>query len=106
MEIPGFSTPPIASDTKGCSEPFDVALIPADYVLPSELLTAAPTLRVSTDLVNTGLRALRDGWQTFGLACSGNTLGQFAADGMARMGAAKQAFDTAATQIAGLRSGL
>jgi hypothetical protein len=92
--------------TQGCSEPFDVALIPADYVLPSELMVAAPTLRVSTDLVNTGLRALRDGWQTFGLACSANTLGQFATDGLARMGAAKQAFDTAATQIAGLRSGL
>jgi hypothetical protein len=94
------------SGTQGCNDPFNVAEIPADYVLPSELMVAAPTLRVSADLVNTGLRALRDGWQTFGLACSANTLGQFTADGLARMGAAKQAFDTAAIQIAGLRNGL
>jgi len=94
-----------ATGTQGCNDPFDVAQIPADYTLPPEIIPAAPTLRVSADLVNTGLRALRDGWQTFGLACSANTLGQYTADSLARMAAAKQAFDTASTQIASLRSG-
>mgnify|MGYP000123682469 CR=1 FL=1 len=94
-----------ATGTQGCNDPFNVATIPADYILPSEVMPAAPTLRVSADLVNTGLRAVRDGWQTFGLACNDGTLGQFSADALARMTAARQAFDTAATQIAGLRSG-
>ncbi|MBZ0290820.1 MAG: HEAT repeat domain-containing protein [Anaerolineae bacterium] len=93
-----------AVGTQGCSYPFDVTKIPADYALPPEITPAAPTLKVSADLVNTGLRAIRDGWQTFGLACSSNTLLQYTVDSLARMDAAKQAFDTAARQIAGLRS--
>jgi hypothetical protein len=93
-----------ATGTQGCSYPFDVTKIPADYALPAEITPAAPTLKVSADLVNTGLRAVRDGWQTFGLACSSNTLTQYTVDSIARMDAAKQAFDTAARQIAGLRS--
>ncbi len=100
-----YWTEAASTGTQGCNDPFDVTQIPADYELPADVIPAAPTLRVSTDLVNTGLRALRDGWQTFGLACSANTLGQFTADGLARLTAAKQAFDTAAVQIAGLRSG-
>jgi len=89
--------------TQGCSDPFNVETIPADYVLPSEIMPAAPTLKLSADLVNTGLRALRDGWQTFGLACNNGTLPQLASDNLLRMDAAQQAFDNAARQIAGLR---
>jgi hypothetical protein len=91
--------------TQGCSDPFNVATIPADYALPAEIMPAAPTLKLSADLVNTGLRALRDGWQTFGLACNDGTLAQIASDNLVRMDAAKQAFDNAARQIASLRSG-
>jgi hypothetical protein len=91
--------------TQGCSDPFDVTKIPVNYVLPPEIAPAAPTLRVSTDLVNTGLQALRDGWGLFTQACTNSTLGQFVTDSLARMTAAKQAFDTAARQIASLRTG-
>jgi hypothetical protein len=92
-----------AGGTQGCSYLIDVATIPANYELPAEIAPAAPTLRVSTDLVNTGLQAVRDGWQTFSLACSANTLSQYAADSVLRMDAAQQAFDNASRQIAGLR---
>ncbi|MEO8606895.1 MAG: HEAT repeat domain-containing protein [Chloroflexota bacterium] len=89
--------------TQGCSYPFDTTKIPVDYVLPPEIAPAAPTLKGSTDLVNTGLGALRNGWDTFKAACSANTLPQYTVDGLARMNAAKQAFDLASRQLAGLR---
>jgi len=94
-----------AGNTQGCSDQFDVTKIPADYALPAEIAPAAPTLKISADLINTGLKAVREGWQTFSQACSTKTLGQYAASEVARMSAAKQAFDTAARQIASLRGG-
>lgn len=90
--------------TQGCSYQFDVTKIPANYDLPAEIVPAAPTLKASTDLVNTGLSAVRSGWDTFKAACSTSTLTQYTVDSLARMNAAKQAFDLAARQIAGLRS--
>ena len=97
-----------ATGTQGCSYPFDVSQIPADYALPPEIVPAAPTLRGSTDLVNTGLGALRNGWDTFKTACTSaatTPLTQYTVDSLARMSAAKQAFDIASRQIAGLRGG-
>jgi hypothetical protein len=92
--------------TQGCSYQFDTTQIPADYVLPPEIVPAAPTLKGSTDLVNTGLGALRNGWATFQTACANiatTPLTNYTVDSLARMSAAKQAFDLASRQIAGLR---
>lgn len=89
-----------AGVTDGCRE--SQPSIPSSYSLPEEF-TSNQTLKLTADLVNTGLQALRDGWSEFATACTSGTAGASADAGLIRVGGAKTAFDTAAAQLVNLR---
>ncbi len=85
----------------GCSQPQPV--IPEDYVLPEALNDSAPTLKLATGFVNTGLGLLRQGWTLFLTSCTGGTLTQNLPSGQVVVTGAGQSFNAAGGQIAGLR---
>lgn len=89
--------------TQGCRE--SAPAIPADYSLPPEAAQSSPNLSLATNLVNTGLRGVRDGWQVFAAACASGSPGPSASSGLTRANAANEAFAQAANLLNTLRSG-
>ncbi len=91
--------------TTGCQD--TVPVIPDDYVLPEDLAASAPNLKLSADLVNTGLQLVRSGWAQFTASCADTTeaMGAIAPSWVTNMNNAGIAFETASTQLSNLRAG-
>jgi hypothetical protein len=89
--------------TAGCQE--TLPAVPGDYALAPDIAKTQPQLKLAVDLVNSGLKATRQGQALFQQACATGQPGLSADAGLKQINAAKLAFDTATTQIGRLKSG-
>jgi hypothetical protein len=91
-----------ATGTRGCSDQVSASAIPADYVLPAEF-QSLNDLMLATNLVNTGLEAIRQGRDLFARSCPNPST--FADRGITFATSATTAFTNAGNIIANLRAG-
>lgn len=89
--------------TNGCGSQVNVDQIPADYALPEEMAQQSADLKLASDLVNTGLAALRQSQQLFATACAGGDPAGSAETGLQLSGAAADAFNSAAALVIRLK---
>jgi hypothetical protein len=89
--------------TDGCVAQVNVDQIPADYALPEEMAQQSSDLKLASDLVNTGLAALRQSQQLFATACAGGDPAGSAETGLQLSGAAVDAFNSAAALVIRLK---
>jgi len=86
----------------GCSLP--VPTIPPDYTLPEADAQAVPNLKLAVDLINGGLRFLRQGWTQYTNACNSNNLAAALSDGAQSSQNATSAFENAQTMLTTVRN--
>lgn len=89
--------------TNGCGSQVNVDQIPADYALPEDMAQQSSDLKLASDLVNTGLAALRQSQQLFATACAGGDPAGSAGTGLQLSGAAGDAFNSAAALVIRLK---
>jgi hypothetical protein len=90
--------------TAGCQEwRQSQPTIAADYTLPPEIAAGLPDLKLAADLVNTGLKGIREGVAAFTAACASGSPGVAAQDWLPRANLVAQAFEQAANLLAALR---
>lgn len=92
-----------AGGTTGCSRPVSDSDIPADYSLPADASSASDDLTLAANLINTGLKAIRQSRDTFNTACGTNTVADSAALGLQLTTSAGQAFEGAVVLLNTLR---
>src|SRR5262249_14266772 len=92
-----------ASGTRaGCTQA--APTIPADYVLPEADGQAVPNLKLAVDLINGGLRFLRQGWTQYTNACNANNLPAALEGGSQTAQNASSAFENAQTLLNAVRN--
>ncbi|NWG18078.1 MAG: HEAT repeat domain-containing protein [Chloroflexi bacterium] len=90
--------------TVGCQEwRQSPPTIAADYALPQDIADALPNLKLAADLVNTGLKGMREGVNAFTTACNTGSPGIAAQDWLPRANLVVQAFEQAANLLVPLR---
>jgi len=101
-----FWTEAGTTGTEGCGQLINTTDIPADYTVPPEDAQTYAGLSLAADLVNTGLRLLRQEWESFAASCGRNTTGPDSVAGLQLTQSVKTAFDNASIQLDALKAGL
>lgn len=92
-----------ANATGGCNAPRPP--IPDDYILSAEDAAFSNNLTQAVNQINTGLGAVRNGWNQLESSCQGNTLGAQARAGLINASAASDSFELARQLLALVENG-